>query len=129
MRPYLQIVPRMVIQLDLQCRLPGNASVSSAEIKAIGIALDHIEQFSNTDFIMYSDPPSIFFNRYLIAIFKTSSFGLHVGITGNEKAKFTAKSVLARLISLILEFLILILSLACIPFFIISGKYHGILPS
>ena len=80
MRPYLQIVPRMVIQLDLpvllQCRLPDNASVFLAEIKAIAIALDHIEQSSNTDFIMYSDPLYILQSLHNCnIIFKTSSFG------------------------------------------------------
>ena len=41
-------------QLDLtQCRLPDNASIFSVEIKAIDLALGHIEQSRDTDFINF----------------------------------------------------------------------------
>ena len=42
-----------------KCRLPDNASIFSAEIKAIDLALDHIEQSRNTDFIIFSDSLSV----------------------------------------------------------------------
>ena len=38
-----------------KCRLPDNASIFSAEIKAIDLAFDHIEQSESTDFIIFSD--------------------------------------------------------------------------
>ena len=38
-----------------KCRLPYNASIFSAEIKAIDLALDHIEQSGSSDFIIFSD--------------------------------------------------------------------------
>ena len=38
-----------------KCRLPDNASLFSAEIKAIDLALDHIEQSRSSDFIIFSD--------------------------------------------------------------------------
>ena len=37
-----------------KCRLPDNASIFSAEIKAIDLALDHIEQSRSSDFIIFS---------------------------------------------------------------------------
>ena len=43
-----------------KCRLPNNASIFSAGIKAIDLALDHIEQSRNTDFIISSDFLSVF---------------------------------------------------------------------
>ena len=39
--------------------MPDNASIFSAEIKAIGLALNHIEQERNTDFIIFSDSLSV----------------------------------------------------------------------
>ena len=69
MRLYLQMVQRMVTQLDQPVLLhlihinvdylPDNASIFSAEIKAIDLALDHIEQSRNTDFIIFSDSLSV----------------------------------------------------------------------
>ena len=38
-----------------KCRLPDNASIFSAEIKAIDLAFDHIEQSRNSDFIIFSN--------------------------------------------------------------------------
>ena len=42
-----------------KCRLPDSASIFSAEIKAIDLALDHIEQSRNSDFISFSDSLSV----------------------------------------------------------------------
>ena len=42
-----------------KCRLPDNASIFSAEIKAIDLALDHIEQSRSSDFIIFSDSLSV----------------------------------------------------------------------
>ena len=36
-----------------KCRLSDSASIFSAEIKAIDLALDHIEQSRNSDFIIF----------------------------------------------------------------------------
>ena len=38
-----------------KCRLPNNASIFSAEIKAVDLPLDHNEQSRNTDSIIFSD--------------------------------------------------------------------------
>ena len=40
-------------------RLPDNAFIFSAEIKAVDLALDHIEQSRNTDFVIFSDSLSV----------------------------------------------------------------------
>ena len=51
-----------------ECRLPDNASIFSAEIKAIDLALDHIMQSRNTEFIIFSDSLSVLqslHNRYI----------------------------------------------------------------
>ena len=42
-----------------KCRLPDSASIFSAENKAIDLALDHIEQSRNSDFIIFSDSLSV----------------------------------------------------------------------
>ena len=42
-----------------KCRLPDNASIVLAEIKAIDLALDHIEQSMSSDFIIFSDSLSV----------------------------------------------------------------------
>ena len=42
-----------------KCRLPDNASIFSAEIKAIDLALDHIEESRSSDFIIFSDSLSV----------------------------------------------------------------------
>ena len=56
-----------------KCRLPDSASIFSAEIKAVDLALDHIEQSRNSDFITFLIP-SLFFSHYIIAILKTLFF-------------------------------------------------------
>ena len=96
-----------------------NASIFSAEIKAIDLALDHIEQSRNTDFIIFSDSLSVLQslnNRHienpllLDILLKHNDLAelnnivfcwlpSHVGIKGNEKADIAAKSALALHIS------------------------------
>ena len=102
-----------------KCRLPDNASIFSAEIKAIDLALDHIEQSRSLDFIIFSDSLSVFqslHNRHienpllLDVVLKHNELTelnrfvfcwlpSHVGIKGNEKADIAAKSALTFNIS------------------------------
>ena len=102
-----------------KCRLPDNASVFSAEIKAIDLALDHIEQSRSSDFIIFSDSLSVLqslHNRHienpllLDVLLKHNELAelnrivfcwlpSHVGIKGNEKADIAAKSALTLNIS------------------------------
>ena len=120
------MVLRMVTQLDqptpsetYKCRLPDNASNFSAEIKAIDLALDHIEQSRNADFIIFSDSLSVvqsLHNRHiekpllLDVLLKLNDLAdinhivfcwlpSHVGIKGNEKADIATKSALTLNIS------------------------------
>ena len=99
--------------------LPDNASIFSAEIKAIDLALDHIEQSRNTDFVIFSDSLSVLqslHNRHIenpllldvllkhndLAELNNNVFcwlPSHVGIKGNEKADIAAKSALTLNIS------------------------------
>ena len=60
-----------------KCRLPDSASIFSAEIKAIDLALDHIEQSRNSDFIIFSDSLSVLqslHNRRMETLFFWMSF-------------------------------------------------------
>ena len=102
-----------------KCRLPDNASIFSAEIKAIDLALDHIEQSRNTDFVIFSDSLSVLQslqNRHienpllLDILLKHNDLAelnnivfcwlpSHVGIEGNEKSDIAAKSALTLNIS------------------------------
>ena len=102
-----------------KCRLPDNASIFSAEIKAIDLALDHIEQSRSSDFIIFSDSLSVLqslHNRHienpllLDVLLKHNELAelnrivfcwlpSHVGIKGNEKADIAAKSALTLNIS------------------------------
>ena len=104
-----------------KCRLPDNASIFSAKIKAIDIAfkLDHIEQSRNTDFIIFSDSVSVLqslHNRHIgnpllldvlvkhndladLNHFVLCLLPSHVGIKGNEKADISLKSALTLNIS------------------------------
>ena len=102
-----------------KCRLPDNASIFSAEIKAIDLALDHIEQSRSSDFIIFSDSLSVLqslHNRHienpllLDVLLKHNELAelnrivfcwlpSHVGIKGNEKADIAAKSALTHNIS------------------------------
>ena len=102
-----------------KCRLPDNASIFSAEIKAVDLALGHIEQSRSSDFTIFSD--SLFVlqslhNRHienpllLDVLLKHNELAelnrivfcwlpSHVGIKGNEKADIAAKSALTLNIS------------------------------
>ena len=93
-----------------RCRLPDNASIFSAEIKAVDLALDHIEQSRNTDFIIFSDSLSVLQSLHdrrienlllLDVLLKHNDLAdldhivfcwlpSHVGIKGNEKADIAA---------------------------------------
>ena len=53
------IVPWITPSDTYKCRLPDNASIFSAEIKAVDLALDHIEQSRSSDFIIFSDSLSV----------------------------------------------------------------------
>ena len=87
-----------------KCRLPDSASIFSAEIKAIDLALNHIEQSRSSDFIIFSDSLSVLqslHNRHienpllLDVLLKHNELAelnhivfcwlpSHVGIKGNE---------------------------------------------
>ena len=127
-RQYLKMVQRMVSQLDQPVLLHLiHINVDcltvplffSAEIKAIDLALDHIEKSRNTDFIIFSDSLSVLqslHNRHiehsilLDVLLKHNDLAelnhivfcwipIHVGIKGNEKADIAAKSALTLNIS------------------------------
>ena len=102
-----------------KCRLPDNASIFSAEIKAIDLALDHIEQSRSSDFVIFSDSLSVLQSLHNRNIEHPLLLGVllkhnelaelnnivfcwlpsHVGIKGNEKADIAAKSALSLNIS------------------------------
>ena len=97
-----------------KCRLPNKSSIFSAEVKAIDLALDLVEQSDSTRFIIFSDSLSslqALHNQKLenpsvcdvlerishLVPFKRIVFcwlPSHIGIRGNEKADETAKSAL-----------------------------------
>ena len=99
--------------------MPDSASIFSAEIKAIDLALDHNEQSRNSDFIIFSDSLSVLqspHNRHIenpllldvllnhneLAELNSIFFcwlPSHVGIKGNEKADIAANSALTLSIS------------------------------
>ena len=102
-----------------KCPLPDNVSIFSAEIKAIDLALDHIKQSRNSDFIIFSDSLSVLqslHNRHienpllLDVLLKHNELAelnrivfcwlpSHVRIKGNKKADIAAKSALTLNIS------------------------------
>jgi hypothetical protein len=45
-------------QEEFQCRLPDNATLFTAELKGIELALSHIENSPNDDFVIFSDSMS-----------------------------------------------------------------------
>ena len=102
-----------------KCQLPDNASIFSEEIKAIDLALDHIEQSRSSDSIIFSDSLSVLqslHNRHIEnpllvdVLLKHNELTelnrivfrwlpSHVGIKGNEKADIAAKSAFFRMLS------------------------------
>ena len=128
MRLYLQMVQRMVTQLDQPVLLRlTHINIDyltmplffSAEIKAIDLALDHYEQSRNTDFVIFFYSLSVLqslYNRHvenpllLDVLLKHNDLAelnniifcwlpSYVGIKGNEKADIVAKSALTLNIS------------------------------
>jgi ribonuclease HI len=104
----------------LQCRLPDRASIFTAEIQAILLALDHIAKSSDNHFIIFSDSKSCLqaianlkVEQPLIlqTVEKLNSQKLigkcivfcglpsHIGIKGNEEADAAAKAALQRPVS------------------------------
>jgi ribonuclease HI len=104
----------------LQCRLPDRASIFTAEIQAILLALDHIAKSSDNHFIIFSDSKSCLqaianlklehplilqtleklnsrklIGKYVIFCWLPS----HTGIKGNEEADAAAKAALQRPVS------------------------------
>ena len=102
-----------------KCRIPDSSSIFSAEIKAIDIALDFLEQSRSNRFIIFSDSLSVlqalsnqkFENPLICNLLERISQVLlckrvvfcwlpsHVGIKGNELADKSAKSALSLPIS------------------------------
>ena len=100
-------------------RLPDNSSIFTAEAKAIDIALYHIRDQSEKQFIIYSDSLSvlkslkdlhhrnpliqqIFKKYYYLTVSKEIVFcwlPSHVNIRGNELADLEAKSALSLVIT------------------------------
>ena len=99
-----------------QCRLPGCASVFTAELQAIHLALDFIETSQDTKFVIFSDSLSSLQAihstkldvpmirdiaercHHLHTVNKIISFcwiPSHVGIRGNERADAAAKTALS----------------------------------
>ena len=98
-----------------KCRLPNKSSIFAAEVKAIDLALDLVQQSDSTCFIIFSDSLSslqALHNQKLenpsvcnvlecishLVEFKRIVFcwlPSHMGIKGNEKADKTAKSALS----------------------------------
>ena len=102
-----------------QLRLPNNSFVFSAELRAIDLALNHIEQDANCRYIIYTDSLSVMQahegektdNLLVVSLLEKLSklcgradivfcwLSSHIGIRGNEEAEKSAKD------ALLLEFL------------------------
>ena len=103
-------------QQEFKCRLPNNASVFTAELKGIELALSEIETSQGDDFVILSDSMSSLqalagddwlnpmvlevkerLNSLQTNLDKHVTFvwiPSHVGIKGNEKADVAAKAAL-----------------------------------
>ena len=99
-------------------RLPDNSSIFTAEAKAVDIALYHIRDQSEKQFIIYSDSLSVLkslkdlhhrnpliqqiLQKYFLSVSKEIVFcwlPSHVNIRGNELADLEAKFALSLLIT------------------------------
>ena len=99
-----------------QFRLPNNSSIFSAELKAIDLALSHIEQDAYWRYIIYTDSLSAMQalegektdNPLIVSLLEKLSrlcvradivfcwLPSHIGISGNEEADKTAKDALSQ---------------------------------
>ena len=96
--------------ISIKQRLPSNASIFTAEIKAIGLALDAIAESDHDHFIIFSDSLSVSLENkkldnplvvnllhklHLLSIAHKNIFFCwipsHIGIRGNEAADVAAK--------------------------------------
>ena len=103
--------------ISIQQRLPSNASIFTAEVTAINLALDAIPESDDDCFIIFSDSLSVLFSlhnkkmdnplilkllqklHHLSCAHKTIYFcwiPSHIGIRGNESADMAAKESLIQ---------------------------------
>ena len=109
-------VQRFFKDTHLKQRLPDNASIFTAELKAIDLALDAVSESEDREFIIFSDSLSVLLslknkeldNPLIINVLHSlhtlstahNTFVFcwipsHIGIYGNEKADMAAKEALS----------------------------------